>query len=166
MTKKQKKCILIVLCLFIALIIGMIYYLFFSGIILFPTYSECKNYEEFDSIEADFERIVEIVKENGNGHYIMINGLSKKDDGVYNDINLNKNDVDKIKRIMEYSCLNTNNKWCLSDIIADDDYIRFKYDPIGCGIVKTSDISWYIKEKTNNECGYNNLHGDWYAVYC
>lgn len=162
---KHKKRILI--CSIVAaLVLSLIYLVFFSGFKMYISYVECSQYDDFDSVVDGFERIVEIVKENGNGHYIMINGLSKKDDGVYNDINLNKNDVDKIKRIMEYSCLNTNNKWCLSDIIADDDYIRFKYDPIGCGIVKTSDISCYIKEKTNNECGYNNLHGDWYAVYC
>ena len=163
MTKKRKT---IILCCFISLIIiCLVYFVFISDIPLSITYTECANYDDFDRVQDDFERIAEIASEYGDSiYYLETNGLSKLDYPKITELQIAEADQGSIKHIQMYCSDNTTRR--LSHIVVKKDNIEFEYDAIGCGIVKTTDIKSFIKSlSTNKEYGYTKLAENWYAYY-
>ena len=162
MTKKRKT----IICCFIVLIIScLVYFVFISEIPLSITYTECANYDDFDSVQADFERIAKIASEHGDSiYYLETNGLSKIDNPKITKIKIAEADQGSIKQIQMYCSDNTTRR--LSHVIVKKDNIKFEYDAIGCGIVKTTDIKSFIKSlSANNDYGYTKLAENWYAYY-
>ena len=160
---KHKKRILI--CSIVAaLVLSLIYLVFFSGFKMYISYVECSQYDDFDSVVDDFERIVELAKKHGNGSYIIISKLSKRENDSYKDIKLSKEDNECLKRIQKYCHENAGNKHWLDSMRVTDRYIQFEYeDFIDCGIVYTTDINshWGFF----SDYGYTKLTKNWYAYY-
>ena len=145
---------------------GWLIYIFFSSDApLSVTYTECARYDDFDSVQADFESIATAAAEHGDGiYYLEKDGLSKLDYPDITKIQTAESERDSIKQIQMYSSDNTAKR--LGNVVVKNDNIDFEYDAIGCGIVKTEDIKGFIKSfNTNNDYGYTKLAKNWYAYY-
>lgn len=168
MTKKRKRVfILIVVSIAAALVCWLVYHLFFSGIKLDAVYYECSNYNDFDEMKEDFERISDIAQQSGEGSYTMIIGLQKyEENNMSREITLNEEDKRRIERIRDYSIKETG-KWELSDLSVSDEYVWFWYRNIGCGIIRTSDIKQVVDKQRQfgEKYGYRKLAKNWYAMY-
>lgn len=120
------------------------------------SYHECVNYEDFDSVKADFDRIAELAYEHGDGNYSLGN----------TDVFVSDADVERIDKIISYSRSNTGNKRSLSNIRVKNGSVSFEYDAIGCGIVKTTDIKRFIKDHdTYGGMDYKKLADHWYSYF-
>ena len=160
MTKAKKR--ILVCGIASALVLSLIYLVFFSGFKMYISYVECSKYDDFDSVVDDFEKVTKIVKEHGSGRYSILSGLSKYENQSYNDISLTNNEKESIENIYSYCHLNSNRY--IDKIRVGDDYVSFEYeDFIDCGIVYTTDINshWGFF----SDYGYTKLAKNWYAYY-
>ena len=161
MTKAKKR---ILICSIVAaLVLSLIYFVFFSGFKMYISYVECSQYDDFDLVVYDFERVATAVKHYGNNRYFLLTtGIKKVGDTQNPKIQFNSDERQSIDRIKSYCYSITHHN--LNIVESGENYIMFEYDDsLGCGIVYTTDINshWGFF----SDYGYTKLAKNWYAYY-
>lgn len=161
MTKAKKR--ILVCGIASALVLSLIYLVFFSGFKMYISYVECSQYDDFDSVVDDFERVSKAVKNNGNNRYFLLTtGIKIVGDTQNPKIQFNSDEKQSIDRIKSYCYSITHHN--LNIVESGENYIMFEYDDgLGCGIVYTTDINshWGFF----SDYGYTKLAKNWYAYY-
>ena len=101
MTKAKKR--ILVCGIASALVLSLIYLVFFSGFKMYISYVECSKYDDFDSVVDDFERVSKAVKNNGNNRYFLLTtGIKIVGDTQNPKIQFNSDEKQSIDRIKSY----------------------------------------------------------------
>lgn len=146
-------------------------------------YSEYGHYDNFHTVESDFQSIYQLLTdERNNIYYIKIVNEDVSDKEISDSTKIELTDMEKHEtlNLTETDQAHLRNILKNSDgyikrglngftwIEVQDGTVKFEYDAIGCGVVASSDIKNYISDLENGSdynWGYEKLSDGWYTYY-